>query len=221
MVKISPSLACADLVNLERDIKVLEEGGVDYFHIDIMDGHFVPNFSIGYDTMRCMKQITEVPLEAHLAIKNPEQHIELCSQSGADIITIHPEVTRHLCRAVDDIKNMGKLAGIAISPHIGIDVVDYVLDDIDIINCMTVNPGFAGQKLFPFTLDKIGLLKEKLSTSGNNTLIQVDGNVSYEHIPKMVDNGADILVLGTSSLFQKDKPLAERLNDVKAYVASL
>jgi ribulose-phosphate 3-epimerase len=145
----------------------------------------------------------------------------LCSQAGADIITIHPEVTRHLCRAVDDIKNMGKLAGIAISPHIGIDVLDYVLDDIDIVNCMTVNPGFAGQKLLPFTLDKIGLLNEKMSRAGSNILIQVDGNVSYEHIPKMVDNGADILVLGTSSLFQKDKPLAERLNDVKAYLASL
>jgi ribulose-phosphate 3-epimerase len=186
-----------------------------------MDGHFVPNFAIGYDTLRCIKRITEIPLEAHLAINNPEQHILLCAEAGADIITIHPEVTRHLCRAVDSIKKMGKLAGIAISPHIGFDMLDYVLDDTDIINCMTVNPGFAGQRLLPFTLDKIELLSEKLSTIGNNTLVQVDGNVSFEHIPKMVENGADILVLGTSSLFQRDKPLAERLNDVKDYIASL
>lgn len=221
MIKISPSIMCADLLNLQRDIEILIQGGVDLFHIDFMDGHFVRNFGLCYDLVRSLRKFTQIPLEIHLTIDNPQSHIELSAEAGADIITIHPEVTQHLEKTLQDIRNLGKLACLAISPKIPLNIIDGVLDNVDMINLLAVNPGFAGQKAVPSTFEKIKHLKEKLSVAGYKTPIQVDGNVSYENIPLMLENGAEILVLGTSSLFRKDMPLQQSLKVVKEYMHTI
>ena len=212
---------CADLLNLQKDIEILIQGGVDLFHIDIMDGHFVKNFGLCYDLVKSVRKITQIPLEVHLTIANPQNHIELSAEAGADIITIHPEVTQDLNRTLQDIKNLGKLACLAISPQIPISVIDGVLDNVNMINLLAVNPGFAGQKAVPSTFEKIRLLKEKLLATGYKIPIQVDGNVSYKNIPLMLKSGAEILVLGTSSLFQKNIPLKESFKAIKEYIRKL
>ena len=213
---------CADLLNLERDIKTLEKGGVDFFHLDITDGHYVPNFTMGYDMVRAIKKVTWIPLDVHLTVDNPEEHIRSCAEAGADIITIHPEVTRHLDVALQDIRNWGKKSCLAIAPHIPLSIIDEVPAAVDVINIMTVAPGFAGQKAYPGAIDKIKSAKEMLSVrGGRHPLIAVDGNVSYQNIPLMINYGADILILGTSSLFKKDVSLAHSLSDLKDYLHAL
>ena len=212
---------CADLLNLQNNIEILIRGGVDFFHIDIMDGHFVRNFGLCYDLVKSVKKNTQIPLEVHLTIDNPESHIELSAEAGADIITIHPEVTQDLNKTLQAIKNLGKLPGLAISPQISLSILDGILDKVDLINLMSVNPGFAGQKAIPSAFEKIKHLKEKLLVAGYNIPIQVDGNVSYKNIPLMLKNGAEILVLGTSSLFRKDTPLGESLKAVKEYIRNI
>jgi ribulose-phosphate 3-epimerase len=212
---------CADLLNLQRDIEILLQGGVDFFHIDFMDGHFVRNFGLCYDLVKSVRKITQIPLEVHLTIANPQSHIELSAEAGADIITIHPEVTQDLDKTLQDIRNLGKFACLAISPQIPISIIDGVLNNVDMINLLAVNPGFAGQKAIPSTFEKIKRLKEKLSIAGYDIPIQVDGNVSYENIPLMLKSGAEILVLGTSSLFQKNILLEESLKVIKEYIRKL
>lgn len=221
MIKISPSVMCADLLNLQRDIEILLQGGVDFFHIDFMDGHFVRNFGLCYDLVKSIRKITQIPLEVHLTIDNPENHVALSAEAGADIITIHPEVTQDLNRTLQDIKNLGKFVCLTISPQIPLSIIDGVLDNVDMINLLAVKPGFAGQKAVPSTFEKIKHLKEKLSVAGYDIPIQVDGNVSYKNIPLMLKNGAEILVLGTSSLFRKNMPLEESLKAVKEYIRNI
>lgn len=208
---ISPSLMCVDLMNVQKDIEVLEEAGVDYLHVDMMDNHFVPNITLSVDFMKALKKITRIPLDIHLMIENPEQTIRLLDFCDSnDIISVHYESTVHVQKALNTIKSMGVKVGIALNPGTPVSVLQDLLPDLDIVICMTVNPGFAGQKLIPATLNKISRLRDMLNKEGYpKILIEVDGNVSFENAVKMHDVGADIYVAGTSSIFKKEGTVGE------------
>jgi ribulose-phosphate 3-epimerase len=202
-VLIGASLACADLRNLSLEIRLLEEAGVDYFHIDIMDGTFVPNFGLNVDYVNTLKDLTSLPIYTHLMINEPEKFTQTFIQAGSKAISIHQEATVHLQRSLSLIRGMNAKVGVALNPATPLNVLDYILDDLDMIIIMTVNPGFAGQKLIPSTLQKISALHALLQRKALDKIdIEVDGNVSFENIPIMVKSGATMLVGGTSSIFK-------------------
>ena len=217
---VSPSLMCVDLMNVQRDIEALEKVGVDYLHVDMMDNHFVPNITLSTDFIKALKKITKVPLDIHLMIENPEHTIsQLSCCDENDMICIHYESTLHPQRVLTSIHEMGIKTGVAINPATPICVLENLLDDMDMVLCMTVNPGFAGQKLIPSTLKKITKLREMLNENGHrDMLIEVDGNVSFENAEKMHAAGADIYVAGTSSVFAKTGSLEENLRKFREII---
>ena len=215
-IKISASLACADILNLERDVQVLQNAGVDLLHIDIMDGTFVPNFCLNIDIMHALRNITDIPLECHIMINDPERYIETIAETGAIYLSIHIEATHHVQRALNLIRRCGMKAGVALNPTTPVEVLDYILDDIDLVTLMMINPGFAGQQLIPSMIRKIADMKRFLSVAGKEHIdILVDGNVSIENIPKMTQAGATILVGGTSSIFRKGYSIRESVELVR------
>jgi len=206
--KISPSIMCIDFKYLLENIKKLEDIGVEYLHFDIMDGSFVPNFTLGPDFMKSVREITNIPFDIHLMIEHPENHLELFDIRPGDLVSIHQESTFHIQRILQKIKDYGAKASVALNPATPIYSVEDVLDDIEVVLIMTVNPGFAGQKLVPASFKKIMRMKKFLIDSGYaNIEIEVDGNISCENAKKMRAVGADIFVAGTSSLFIKGKDL--------------
>lgn len=215
-IKISASLACADLLNIEDDILQLEEAGVEYLHIDIMDGMFVPNFCLNIDLMKAIKKRNKIPMECHLMVNDPERYVERIAEAGAECMSIHYEATPHVQRTLSLIHQNGMKAGVALNPSTPISVLDYLLDDLDVITLMMINPGFAGQKLIPAMLKKLKDTRSFLDKNGKQNMdIIVDGNVSIENIPKMVDAGATVLVGGTSSIFRKGIPIADSVKLVR------
>jgi ribulose-phosphate 3-epimerase len=218
-IKIEASVACANFRNLENDIRELEDSKIDFLHIDIMDGNFVPNFALNFSIMEVLKDITSVPMECHLMVENPERYIDKTARLGAKFIAIHAESTKHVQRALSQIKENGAMAGIALNPATPINVLDYIIADIDMIVVMTVNPGFAGQPLIPSTLKKIEDIRNLITSKGfGNIEIQVDGNVSIENIPKMIKCGATMLVGGTSSVFRKGYSIPESVKTIKELI---
>ena len=215
-IKISASIACADLLNLERDIRSLEEAKVDLLHIDIMDGTFVPNYCLSIDIMHALKKVTHIPLECHVMINDPERYIEKIAEAGASYLSIHYETTPHAQRALSLIRSCGMKAGIALNPATPVEVLDYLINDIDLVTLMMINPGFAGQKLIPSMIRKIADTREFFSCREKvPTDILVDGNVSIDNIPQMTKAGATILVGGTSSVFRKGYTIKESVELVK------
>jgi ribulose-phosphate 3-epimerase len=209
-VKLEASLACANLRNLERELGRLETAGVDYLHIDIMDGQFVPNFALDFHLMHIARELSFIPQDCHLMVVEPERYIDKVIEAGARFVTIHAEATFHVQRVLQRIRDAGAKSGIALNPATPLAGLDYILDDVDIVTVMTVNPGFAGQKLIPAMIRKIGDVNKLLKTAGRDEIdIQVDGNVSFQNIPAMVTAGATMLVGGTSSLFHKDYSISE------------
>ena len=208
-IVLCASLACADFLHLERDLHALEDAGVDTLHIDVMDGQFVPNFALAPDIMRTVRRVTDLPLGVHLMIERPERYLETFVGAGADILIVHQEATVHLQRTVGRIRSLGARAGVALNPATTLHNLEYVLGDIDLLLIMTVNPGFAGQKLLPAMIDKIADARRMLDERGLAVDIQVDGNVSFENTPLMVRAGANYLVGGTSSIFQRGLTIAE------------
>jgi len=218
--KISPSIMCADFRHLENNIKTLEQVGVEYLHFDIMDGNFVPNFTLGPDLMRSVREITNIPFDIHLMVDHPENHIALFDIKPGDLVSVHQESTVHLQRTLQKIKDCGAKAAVALNPATPIYSIEDVLDDIDVALIMTVNPGFAGQKLVPATLRKIANMKRYLKENGYGHIeIEVDGNVSYENARKMREAGADIFVAGTSSLFIKGESISETARELRKSIA--
>jgi ribulose-phosphate 3-epimerase len=219
--KIAPSLMCVDLLNVERDIKLLEEAKVDFLHIDIMDNHFVPNITLSFDFIKSIKKITAIPLDIHLMIQNPEESLQyLDDLTSEDIVCIHYESTIHIHRAIGMIKDLGVKVGLALNPGTPLSVVENLLQDIDMVLVMTVNPGFAGQKLIPSMLNKIEKLREFLDDRGfKNISIEVDGNVSFEHAKLMHEKGADIYVGGSSSVFSKEASIVENCNKFRSIIS--
>ena len=218
-VKIEASLMCANFMNLEADVKQLTAGGIDFLHIDIMDGRFVPNFALDFSIMQLASQLTTIPMDCHLMVEDPERYIAKTAASGAARIAIHFEATRQVHRALRQIRDAGATPGIALNPATPITNLTYVLDDVEMITIMTLDPGFAGQKLIPAMIDKIKDVSTMLQSSGHSNIeIQVDGNVSFEHIPSMVLAGATNLVGGTSSIFHKDYSIQAAISKVRALV---
>lgn len=212
--KISPSIMCVNFFELDKCIRDFEACGIDLIHVDIMDGSFVPNFTLGTDFVKALKSKTKIPLDVHLMIDRPESKIDWFAVGEGDYVSVHCEATPHLHKTIAAIKAKGAKAMVAINPATPISVLECVLDDIDAVLVMTVNPGFAGQKLVESTLKKIKALREHLDNTGYGHIeIEVDGNVSYENAKRMNDAGANIFVAGTSSIFAKEGNLFD--NTVK------
>jgi ribulose-phosphate 3-epimerase len=214
---ILPSMACADFLHLEQDLRELETAGVEYLHIDVMDGVFVPNYSLSPDIMRTIGRACRVPQDVHLMVEKPERYLDLFVEAGARILTVHQEASVHLQRTLAQIRRLGALAGVALNPSTPLDWLEYVLDDVDLLLIMTVNPGFVAQKLVPATLRKIADARAMCERHGRDIPIEVDGNVSFEHAPRMVAAGANYLVGGTSSIFRRELGIVEgvrRLREV-------
>ncbi len=199
---ISPSLMCMDFTKFSEQMATFERHGIEYLHLDVMDGSFVPNFTLGTDFIKQVRRVTDIPLDIHLMINDPESKLDWFEFGEGDIVSIHVESTKHLQRALAKIRDRGAKAYVALNPGTPISVIEDVLDDIDGILVMTVNPGFAGQKLVPHGLVKIKKVREYLDANGKaDALIEVDGNVSFVNAKLMSEAGADIFVAGTSSVF--------------------
>jgi len=201
---------CANLLHLDRDIQALEEIGADYLHFDIMDGSFVPNFTLGPDLVKAVRRRTNIPLDIHFMVNSPERHLDLFDIQKGDLISVHVESTVHLNRLLNRIRALGASPAVALNPATPLFAIEEVLGDVDAVLVMTVNPGFAGQKLVESTLGKIKRLREMLDSKGYwETRIEVDGNVSFENAAKMRAAGADIFVAGSSSIFAKGMSIHE------------
>ena len=218
-VKISASIMCADFLHLGRVVRELEASGTDFLHFDIMDGHFVPNFTMGPDILKSIRGETDIPFDTHLMVYEPERYIETFIQAGSDLVVIHVEACRHLHRTIDLIRGNGAQAGVAINPATPLAALDYLLDEVDVVLVMAVDPGFVGQVMIPSAIGKIRRLKQKIDEARLGVQIQVDGNVSFENAPKIVLAGADILVAGTSSVFRRDMTIAEGMETLRKCVS--
>ena len=214
---ISASVMCADQMNLATQITELEKAGIDYLHVDIMDGHFVPNITLGFDFVKDLKKITDIPLDVHMMVENPSAFLEYLPLEKDDILCVHYESETHIHRTLEQIKNKGCKAGLALNPATPLDCAQYLTDYMDMLLVMTVSPGFAGQKLFAAAERKTAAAKKMLTElNRNDILIEVDGNISIPNAQKLNKCGADIFVLGTSSLFLKDKSLFDAAVDFRA-----
>ncbi|NLB70526.1 MAG: ribulose-phosphate 3-epimerase [Chloroflexi bacterium] len=197
-VLIAPSILSANLTNLGADLRACEAGGADAIHIDVMDGSYVPNITFGPDIVRACKRITDLPLDVHLMIVEPERHIKTFVDAGADIITVHYETCPHIHRTLQTIREMGVKAGLTFNPGTPVNAINYLGDLIDQVLIMSVNPGFGGQKFIPASLRKISVVKQLLSEWDSNAMIQVDGGISVETIAEVFQSGARNFVAGTA-----------------------
>ena len=201
---LSPSLLSADFTNLEKEFKIMNEEKVDFIHLDIMDGNYVPNISYGPGVIKKLRPLTDILFDTHLMIERPENFIEDFVKAGSDIITIHPSTTKHLDRTLSLIKSYGKKAGLALNPGDSLDILDYNIENIDLVLIMSVNPGFGGQKFIPSALRKISEVKKLIEKRNLKTLIEVDGGIKLGNAKDVLDAGADILVSG-SGIFEKGR----------------
>lgn len=208
MIKIAPSILSADFSKLGEEIKDVERGGADYIHIDVMDGHFVPNITIGPLVVESIRPLTELPLDVHLMIENPDQYIEAFAKAGADYITVHVEACRHLHRTIQLIKSFGVKAGVVLNPATPVQLIEPIMEDLDMVLLMTVNPGFGGQKFISSVLPKIKRVKELAVQKGLNLEIEVDGGVNKDTAPLCIEAGATVLVAGSAVYDQEDRKLA-------------
>src|SRR3989344_2745842 len=215
--KLSASLICGSPTSLGEDIKVLEKGGIDTLHFDAMDGVFVPRLGLYPELLKSVKEISKLPVDVHLMIDNPEQFVKSFIDAGADIVVVHAESTKHLHRAIRTIRDLGGRAGVALNPATPLSVLDYVLEDIELVMLMTINPGIVGHELISLMMQKIADLREKLLGYPRMT-IEIDGGVTPESASKMVEAGADLLVCGTSSSFKKREDLAESVRKFRNHV---
>lgn len=198
MKKIAPSILSADFSRLGDEIRAVEQAGADYIHIDVMDGHFVPNITIGPLIVEAARRSTHLPLDVHLMIENPDRYIPDFAAAGADIIVVHAEAVHHLHRTVQLIKSLGKRAGVSLNPATPLNLLDYVLDDLDLVLLMTVNPGFGGQSFIDACLPKIHSLRAQLDERGSEAELEVDGGVKLSNIAAISHAGADVFVAGSA-----------------------
>lgn len=200
---IAPSILSADFSKLGEEVAAVERGGADWIHIDVMDGHFVPNISVGMPVVKSLKAITSKPLDVHLMIQAPEKYICDFAKAGADILSIHPEATPHSHRALSMIRDCGCKAGMVLNPSTPLSVLDHLWDQLDMVLLMSVNPGFGGQSFIPETCNKVSMLKTLISEKGKNILIEVDGGINASNVSELGSAGADVFVAG-SAIFGSD-----------------
>lgn len=210
MLELSPSLLSADFTNLKSEMEVLDKNGVKYLHLDVMDGMFVPNISFGPMIIKQLRPLTNMIFDVHLMIEDPDRYIQNFKDAGADILTVHYEACKHLHRTVSYIKSLGMKAGVSLNPATNIDVLDYVLEDLDLVLIMSVNPGFGGQSFIPSAIDKIKNLKAKIRERNLNVIVEVDGGVKTTNVKDVIEAGADLIVSG-SDVF------ADKENRIRAY----
>lgn len=207
MALIAPSILSANFLNLERDIEMIENSEADWFHLDVMDGRFVPNITFGMPVIAAMKTKATKTFDVHLMIVEPEKYIEGFAKAGADVLTVHYEASIHLHRSLQMIKANGMKAGVALNPHTPVSVLEDVIEDLDLALIMSVNPGFGGQKFIERTHQKIKDLRKMITERGANTLIEIDGGVTVENAGLLIDAGADVLVAG-NTVFSSSDPVA-------------
>lgn len=208
MIKIAPSILSADFAKLGEDIKDVELGGADYIHVDVMDGHFVPNITIGPLIVDAIRPVTDLPLDVHLMIENPDQYIDAFAKAGADIITVHVEACPHLHRTLQLIKSTGTKAGVVLNPHTPVSTIQHVIEDVDMVLLMTVNPGFGGQSFIHSVLPKIREVADLVAEKNLDVEIEIDGGVNPETAKLCVEAGANVLVAGSAIYNQKDRAQA-------------
>lgn len=202
---LAPSLLSADFANLQHDIEMINNSEADWFHIDVMDGAFVPNISFGFPVIKAIEKHAKKPLDVHLMIIDPDRYFEEFKKAGADIITVHYEAVTHLHRSIQKIKSLDMKAGVVLNPHTNVMLLEDIIADLDVVLLMSVNPGYGGQKFIENTYSKINTLKELIIKKNSSALIEVDGGVGIGNIKKLVDAGADILVAG-NAVFGAENP---------------
>lgn len=204
MAMVSPSLLSADFGNLQRDVEMLNQSECDWFHLDVMDGVFVPNISFGFPVMQAMAQHAQKPLDVHLMIVQPEKFVKEVKALGAKVMNVHYEACTHLHRVVQQIKAEGMMAGVTLNPHTPVSVLEEILPDLDLVMLMSVNPGFGGQRFIEHSLDKTKRLRDLVERTGSKALIEIDGGVNRETGKVLVEAGADVLVAGSAVFGAKD-----------------
>lgn len=202
---IAPSLLAADFLNLERECTMVNESDAQWLHLDVMDGRFVPNISFGLPVIEMVTKLNKKVNDVHLMIVEPEKYVEVFKDAGADVISVHIEACPHLHRNIEQIKNFGLQAGVAVNPHTPVSLLSDILADVDLVNLMSVNPGFGGQKFIPYTLNKIRELRQMIDDRGLNVKIEIDGGVTVENASEILEAGADVLVVG-STVFRSKNP---------------
>jgi len=209
---------CANLLRLGEQVRLLDEGGVHMFHVDVMDGHFVPNVTLGPDFVAAVRRATDVPIDCHLMVTDPDSLVPVFADAGANILIPHLEAPHHIDRTLRHVGDVGCQAGVALNPATPVGALDHVLELVELVLVMSVNPGFAGQKFIPYVMEKIARLREHIDARDLDVAIMVDGGVTLELIPRLAEAGADIVVAGSSCLFLEGVPLEDSLAELLAVV---
>ena len=214
-VLISPSILSADFARLGEEVRAIDEAGADWIHIDVMDGHFVPNITIGPGVVKALRPHTKKPFDVHLMISPVDQYLNAFAEAGADILTVHPEAGPHIHRSIQHIKSLGVQAGVVLNPGTPAKMLDYLIDDVDLILVMSVNPGFGGQSFIENQLRKIEAIRKMIDKSGRDIRLQVDGGIDLNTAPRAIEAGADVLVAGTATFRGGPSAYADNIRKLK------